>query len=119
MALPWWIRGGLTSGAALLKKHLKGKGKEVVGEARKKLIAKLAKMKEAKKKKAGEKEYLKGLKNLTKKFEKATQDLREKGEQVAQKRKDLAGMTTKDTSVGPTVLPGLIKSGSEKKEDKK
>ena len=43
MALPWWLRGALTGGAALLKKRLKGKGEELVGEARKKAIAKLAK----------------------------------------------------------------------------
>ena len=43
MALPWWLRGGLTVGAALLKKRLKGKGEELVGEARKKAIAELAK----------------------------------------------------------------------------
>jgi hypothetical protein len=58
MALPWWLRGGLTGGAALLKEHLKKKGKELVGEARKKAIAKLAK-----KQKNGKKEKKKGKKS--------------------------------------------------------
>ena len=44
MTPPWLARAGLGVGAALLKKRLKGKGKELVGEARKKAIAKLAKM---------------------------------------------------------------------------
>jgi hypothetical protein len=39
----WLARVSLGAGAALLKKHLKEKGKELVGEARKKAIAKLAK----------------------------------------------------------------------------
>ena len=44
----WLARAGLGAGATLLKKHLKEKGKELVGEARKKAIAKLAKRKRKK-----------------------------------------------------------------------
>ena len=45
MALPWWLRGALTGGAALLKARLKRikEGSEVVGKARKVLLAKLTK----------------------------------------------------------------------------
>ena len=57
MALPWWLRGGLTGGAALLKEHLKKKGKELVGEARKKAIAKLAKKQKNGKKEKPKKKY--------------------------------------------------------------
>jgi hypothetical protein len=57
MALPWWLRGGLTGGAALLKEHLKKKGKELVGEARKKAIAKFAKKKKNGKKEKPKKKY--------------------------------------------------------------
>ena len=52
----WLARAGLGVGAALLKKHLKEKGKELVGEARKKAIAKLAKKQKKKKEKEKEKE---------------------------------------------------------------
>ena len=38
----WLARVSLGAGAALLKKHLKEKGKELVGKARKKAIAKLS-----------------------------------------------------------------------------
>jgi len=59
MALPWWLRGALTGGAALLKKHLKGKGKELVGKERKKAIAKFAqKQKNGKKEKPKEKDTM-------------------------------------------------------------
>ena len=51
MALPLLLRGSLGAGAALLKKHLKEKGKELVGEERKKAIAKLAKKTKKKEKK--------------------------------------------------------------------
>ena len=47
----WLARVGLGAGATLLKKHLKEKGKELVGEARKKAITKLAKKPKPKKKK--------------------------------------------------------------------
>jgi len=43
MTPPWLARVGLGVGAALLKKRLKGKGKEAAGEIRKKILAKLAK----------------------------------------------------------------------------
>jgi hypothetical protein len=43
MTPPWLARVGLGVGAALLKKRLKGKGKEAAGEIRKKMLAKLAK----------------------------------------------------------------------------
>ena len=59
MALPWWLRGALTGGAALLKKHLKGKGKELVGKERKKAIAKFAqKQKNGKKEKPKKKDTM-------------------------------------------------------------
>jgi len=66
MALPWWLRGGLTGGAALLKEHLKKKGKELVGEARKKAIAKFAKKKKNGKKEKPEKKYTISRKELKK-----------------------------------------------------
>ena len=59
MALPWWLRGGLTGGAALLKARLKRikEGSEVVGKARKVLLAKLTKqLKALKDKKPKDKE---------------------------------------------------------------
>ena len=59
MALPWWLRGALTGGAALLKARLKRikEGSEVVGKARKVLLAKLAKqLKALKDKKPKDKE---------------------------------------------------------------
>ena len=46
----WLARAGVGAGASLLKKHLKEKGKELVGKARKKAIAKLAKKTKTKKK---------------------------------------------------------------------
>ena len=66
MSLPWWLRGGLTGGAALLKEHLKKKGKELVGEARKKAIAKFAKKKKNGKKEKPEKKYTISRKELKK-----------------------------------------------------
>ena len=66
MALPWWLRGGLTGGAALLKEHLKKKGKELVGEARKKAIAKFAKKTKNGKKEKPEKKYTISRKELKK-----------------------------------------------------
>ena len=59
MALPWWLRGALTGGAALLKARLKRikEGSEVVGKARKVLLAKLTKqLKALKDKKPKDKE---------------------------------------------------------------
>jgi uncharacterized membrane protein len=44
----WLARVGLGAGATLLKKHLKEKGKELVGKERKKAIAKYAKRKRKK-----------------------------------------------------------------------
>ena len=45
---PWLARAGLGAGATLLKKHLKEKGKELVGKERKKVLAKLSKQLAAK-----------------------------------------------------------------------
>ena len=59
MALPWWLRGGLRGGAGLLKARLKRikEGSEVVGKARKVLLAKLTKqLKALKDKKPKDKE---------------------------------------------------------------
>ena len=76
MALPWWLRGALTGGAALLKKRLKGKGEELVGEARKKAIAKLAK-----KQKNGKKEKPKKKDTMSRK------ELMEHGKREAKREK--------------------------------
>ena len=72
MALPWWLRGGLTGGAALLKEHLKKKGKELVGEARKKAIAKFAKKKKNGKKEKPKKKYTISRKKLREMGERET-----------------------------------------------
>jgi len=76
MALPWWLRGALTGGAALLKEHLKKKGKELVGKERKKAIAKFAQ-----KQKNGKKEKPKKKDTMSRK------ELMEHGEREAKREK--------------------------------
>ena len=106
MALPWWLRGGLTGGAALLKEHLKKKGKELVGEARKKAIAKFAKKKKNGKKEKPEKKYTISRKELKKLGDKEVKRLpqipgifRERARLDSTARRTIAGTKKGDLDV--------------------
>ena len=86
MALPWWLRGALTGGAALLKARLKRikEGSEVVGKARKVLLAKLTKqLKALKDKKPKDKEPEKPKEKRTM----SRKELMEHGEREAKREK--------------------------------
>ena len=130
MALPWWLRGGLTAGAALLKARLKRikEGSEVVGKARKVLLAKLAKqLKALKDKKQKDKEKSKPSDaDLLKKFkaqkDKALKDkkLADKTDQIVEKKeKKLLNQEEKAKKPAVKSAKKFRKDTKEQREGKK